>query len=275
VALTRAEKWLIVAAAGKVGEAGESWYRMVESAMQDGGAVECDLGGQTGLRLHHGDWDGLPLVVPPTPETVTHSLPELFRQPAAPYLPPAAALSPSDLGGAKALPGDQGLDEAAAKARGSRLHLLLEHLPGQPPQDWPQLAQNLLQDAPDSAALLAEAQAVLTQPSLAPVFAKETLAEVPISADLDGQRLHGVIDRLIVSPDRVLAVDFKTNATVPQSPQHCPDGLLRQMGAYAHALAQIYPDRVVDTALLWTRTATLMPLPHDLVTAALQRYAEP
>ena len=84
-----------------------------------------------------------------------------------------------------------------------------------------------------------------------------------------------MIDRLIVSPDWVLAVDFKTNATVPQSPQHCPDGLLRQMGAYDHALAAIYGDRVVDTALLWTRTATLMPLPHDLVTAALQRYAEP
>lgn len=275
VALTRAEKWLIVAAAGDVGEAGDSWYRMVETAMKDGGAAECDLNGQTGLRLHHGDWDGLPLVVPPTAETVTHSLPELFRKPAAPYVAPAAAISPSDLGGAKALPGEQGLDEDAAKSRGSRLHLLLEHLPGQPNESWPQLAQNLLQDAADGAELLAEAQAVLNQPALAPVFAAEALAEVPLSADLDGVRIHGVIDRLIVTPDRVLAVDFKSNATVPASPQHCPEGLLRQMGAYAHALAQIYPDRAVETALLWTRTAELMPLPHDLVTAALRRYAEP
>lgn len=275
VALTRAEKWLIVAAAGDVGEAGDSWYRMVETAMKDGGAVECDLGGQTGLRLHHGDWDGLPLVVPPTAETVTHSLPELFRKPAEPYVAPAAAISPSDLGGAKALPGEQGLDEDAAKSRGSRLHLLLEHLPGQPKESWPQLAQNLLQDAADSAELLAEAQAVLNQPALAPVFAAEALAEVPLSADLDGVRIHGVIDRLIVSPDRVLAVDFKSNATVPASPQQCPEGLLRQMGAYAHALAQIYPERAIETAILWTRTAQLMPLPHELVIAALRRYAEP
>ncbi|MBY6135571.1 double-strand break repair helicase AddA [Nocardioides marinus] len=275
VALTRAEKWLIVAAAGDVGEAGDSWYRMVETAMKDGGAVECDLGGQTGLRLHHGDWDGLPLVVPPAAETVTHSLPELFRKPAAPYVAPAAAISPSDLGGAKALPGEQGLDEDAAKSRGSRLHLLLEHLPGQPNESWPQLAQNLLQDAADSAELLAEAQAVLNQPALAPVFAAEALAEVPLSADLDGVRIHGVIDRLIVSPDRVLAVDFKSNATVPTSPQQCPEGVLRQMGAYAHALAQIYPERAIETAILWTRTAQLMPLPHELVIAALRRYAEP
>ncbi len=275
VALTRAEKWLIVAAAGDVGEAGDSWYRMVETAMKDGGAVECDLGGQTGLRLHHGDWDGLPLVVPPATETVTHSLPELFRKPAAPYVAPAAAISPSDLGGAKALPGEQGLDEDAAKSRGSRLHLLLEHLPGQPNESWPQLAQNLLQDAADSAELLAEAQAVLNQPALAPVFAAEALAEVPLSADLDGVRIHGVIDRLIVSPDRVLAVDFKSNATVPTSSQQCPEGVLRQMGAYAHALAQIYPERAIETAILWTRTAQLMPLPHELVIAALRRYAEP
>ena len=98
------------------------------------------------------------------------------------------------------------------------------------------------------------------------------MAEVPITAEIDalaGRRIFGVIDRLMVSSDRVLAIDFKTNAMVPQLVSDVPDGLLRQMGAYAHALKQVYPDRVVETALLWTRTATLMVLPHDLVTDAL------
>ena len=40
-------------------------------------------------------------------------------------------LRASDLGGAKALPGE-GLDEETAKARGTALHLLLEHFPGRP-----------------------------------------------------------------------------------------------------------------------------------------------
>jgi ATP-dependent helicase/nuclease subunit A len=40
-------------------------------------------------------------------------------------------------------------------------------------------------------------------------------------------------------------------------------------------LAQIYPDREIETALLWTRTATLMVLPHDLVTDALKEVLEP
>jgi ATP-dependent helicase/nuclease subunit A len=45
------------------------------------------------------------------------------------------------------------------------------------------------------------------------------------------------------------------------------------MGAYAAALALIYPGRAIDTAILWTRTATLMPLPHEMVMAALRRCA--
>ncbi|WP_264211765.1 double-strand break repair helicase AddA [Leisingera thetidis] len=275
VALTRAEKWLIVAAAGEVGEQGDSWYRMTERAMQDGGAVELITEGGTGLRLQHGDWDGLPLVEPAIPDVEKHTLPSVFTRPAGPYTAPAPALSPSDLGGAKALPGDQGMDEDTAKARGSRLHLLLEHLPGRPEADWPQLAQNLLQKADDSAELLAEASAVLKNALLSNVFRPDTLAEVPITADLHGTRLHGIIDRLIVTPDKVLAVDFKSNATVPATPEQCPEGLLRQMGAYAHALAQIYPGRTIETALLWTRNAVLMQLPHDLVTGALMRRLEP
>ena len=39
VALTRAEKWLIVAAAGDVGKDGASWYQMVEAAMERAGAT--------------------------------------------------------------------------------------------------------------------------------------------------------------------------------------------------------------------------------------------
>ncbi len=31
-------------------------------------------------------------------------------------------------------------------------------------------------------------------------------------------------------------------------PEACPEGLLRQMGAYALALAQVYPGRRIETA---------------------------
>ncbi|MDB6452781.1 double-strand break repair helicase AddA [Falsirhodobacter sp. 20TX0035] len=253
VALTRAQCWLIAAAAGKVDQA-DNWYNLIRQGMERAGAVAHDRG----LRLEDGTW---PDPAPAAAEAVaeTFALPEWTRRhvgdpPAMPKL-----LSPSNLGGAKALAGE-GMEEEAAKARGTQLHLLLEHLPTAPDR-----ARLLVPDDD----LLAEAHAVLAaHPAL---FAPDTLAEVAVTADLEGARLYGTIDRLIVEADRVLAIDFKSNRTVPATPEQVPDGILRQMGAYAHALAQIWPDRRVDTAILWTRNATLMDLPPDLVRAALAR----
>ena len=75
-----------------------------------------------------------------------------------------------------------------------------------------------------------------------------------------GRRLYGAIDRLIVEPDRVLAIDYKSNSIVPKTAAEIPEGLRRQMQAYAVALAQIYPDRKIECAILWIKTARLMLL---------------
>ncbi|WP_299081223.1 double-strand break repair helicase AddA [uncultured Ruegeria sp.] len=271
VALTRAEKWLIVAAAGDVGKDGTSWYRMVEAAMGRAGATELPNSGIR--RLSHGDWDKLPVVEHAETVRPHFDLPDVFLQPAPEPVIPTETLSPSDLGGAKALPSDAGQDEVAAKLRGTRLHLLLEHLPGTGQDLWPQLCARVLPDMHEAERqdLLSEASRVLTADHLRPIFTDDALAEVPISADLNGQRIHGVVDRLIVTETEVHVVDFKSNVTVPAQAERCPEGLLRQMGAYAQALAQIYPDKQIRTAILWTRTAELMWLPHDLVTDAVSR----
>ena len=271
VALTRAEKWLIVGAAGDVGKDGTSWYQMVQAAMDRAGAVK--LPGSETLRLSHGDWDA-PRLIETQDVTVTDKdLPPIFLSEATPPVAEQETLSPSDLGGAKALPGDAGQDEEAAKLRGTHLHLLLEHLPSVQQKDWPQLCARVLPDMQETTRqeLLTEASGVLTAAHLHAVFAPDALAEVPVTADLNGHRMRGIIDRLIVSESEVQVIDFKSNATVPDSVRNCPEGLLRQMGAYALAMAQVYPDRKVRTGILWTRTAELMWLPHDLVTDALSR----
>ena len=192
--------------------------------------------------------------------------------------------SPSDLGGDKIMAGtDEGLAEAAALRRGRLMHLLLEHLPPIPPAGWAAVAPAILAREPggvspdEVTALLGEAVANLTDPALAHLFAPDTLAEVMLTADtpaLGGQML-GVIDRLMVADTHVLAVDFKTNAAIPDDPAAVPEGLLRQMGAYAEMLGAIYPDRRIETAILWTRAARLMPLPVPLVAAALTRAGGP
>ena len=272
VAMTRAEKWLIVAGAGEYKPGDGGWYDKVHTAATRLGATQTDTSMGTGLRLQHGDWSGD--ITEPDQSTVSNevALPEIFSTPVPAAVKPLGTLSPSDLGGAKALPGEAGRDEDEAKQRGTWLHMMLEHLPGTDPEHWPHMAANICSGAPEAMELLAEARTVITRPELGFLFQPETLAEVPVTANLallNGRRLHGVIDRLVISDDRILAVDFKSNAVVPATADQTPDGLLRQMGAYAHVLAEIYPDRIIETAILWTATATLMPLPHDLVTNAL------
>ncbi|MGR3395331.1 double-strand break repair helicase AddA [Pseudooceanicola nanhaiensis] len=275
VALTRAEKWLIVAAAGDLGKDGAAWHDRVRVGMESLGAGPAEMPTGQGLRLESGDWGGPAEAVAPGDTPATEVLSEFYGTPAV--MPERfATLSPSDLGGAKALPGEAGLDEAQAKRRGRQVHRLLEHLPGRDPGDWPDTAARLLRSGLDAAGeaevalLLDEARRVLSKPELAPLFSGEALSEVPVSAEVGlKKRLHGVIDRLILSDDHVLAVDFKTNAVVPDGLSDVPEGLLRQMGAYALALEQVFPGRRIEVAILWTRTATLMRLPHDIVTAAL------
>ena len=277
VAMTRAEVWLWVCGAGDEGAEGH-WHAQVETGLRDAGAVARDFPTGPGLRLASGDWLGLPLAATAAAPAVAPALPDWVARPADPAPPAVAPLLPSGLGGAKAIPGEGGLTEAEAMERGTRLHLLLEHLPLVPPAGWAAAAAELLGPPADLLAeaaladLLEEATGVLTSPALAALFAPDTLAEVEISAPLPmGGRLRGKIDRLLVAPDRVLAVDFKTNRVLPPTPEATPDGLLRQMGAYAAALKAVYPDRRVETALLWTRSARLVLLSDPLVMAALQR----
>ena len=275
VALTRAEKWLIVAAAGDLDKQGNSWYQMVEAAMIDANAEPTEINGEQILRLSHADWDQLDRQNEVSETVQSDVLPYLFATQPPVEEPVSLTLNPSDLGGAKALPGDDGLDEEAAKLRGSQIHLLLEHLPDFPQQDWPTITYHLLADTTEinRTSLLSEVRKSLTDSDLSHIFKPAALAEVPVTASINGQQVYGVIDRLLIKDDTVLAVDFKSNATVPDDPQSCPEGVLRQMGAYAHALAQIYPNHRIETAILWTRNATMMQLSHDLVTDALWRSA--
>ncbi|SIO49553.1 DNA helicase/exodeoxyribonuclease V, subunit A [Rhodovulum sp. ES.010] len=281
VAMTRAEQWLIVAAAGNLAKDGSDWYSRVARGLESLGDAYA-FGFGTGLRYETGDWSGAAETPPAPPAPVATALPDWARREAPARDRESPPLTPSDLGGAKALPGEgEQTDAEAAKARGTWMHLLLEHLPGTPVPKREALAHTLLSacdpPAPANAiaALLAEAQELIAHPSLAEVFAPGTLAEVPFAAEIMGRPVRGAIDRLIVTPERVCAVDFKTNRLVPSDPGDVPEGLLRQVGAYAAALAQIFPGRRVETAILWTRTADLMPIPESLGRAALGRLPAP
>ena len=273
VAMTRAENWLIVCGAGEAPKSdSQAWYNVVERGLSHVGAVTGPDG--VALRLDDGRWpiegdEEVEDAASPTPAP----LPAWISKPPKPATD-QKPISPSSLKGAKALGSPDALDTEQAMARGTAIHALLEHLPAHPRAAWTELAPRLTSgyDGPDKMELLAHATRVLDAPELAHLFEPGSLAEVGISAKLDalgGQAIFGTIDRLIITPDLIQAVDFKTNALVPNTAENTPIGILRQMGAYLDALSQIYPDTPVEIAILWTETTQLMTLRHDIVRKAL------
>ncbi|WP_209427101.1 double-strand break repair helicase AddA [Pararhodobacter sp. SW119] len=276
VALTRAERWLIIAGAGKAADQA-GWYARIKAGMEALNAEAQDFPPGPGSRFESGAWPA-PAPAPRVVAQVTDDtdLDHLSR----PLPVPATrtlAISPSALGGAKALPGEAGATEEEALKRGRMMHLLLEHLPAAAPGDRPARAEALLApfDAPpvEVARCRDEAEALMNNDTLRPVFAQDTLAEVALSGLWHDRLIWGVIDRLQITADHVLAIDFKTNRVVPATPAEVPEGLLRQLGAYVHLLRPLYPDRRIEAAILWTATAKLMRLDNAALAAALDRAA--
>lgn len=211
--------------------------------------------------------------------------PWLFTQ-AKPEAPPLR-LAPSRLA-------DE--DEAAAPAesapmspvavdryfRGRTLHRLLELLPDVAPEHRAAAADGLLARlAPEISAAERgrwrdEALAVIDDPVFAEAFGPGSRAEVAIAGAprgaKPGQIISGQIDRLVVGGDKILVIDYKTNRPPPRRPEETPTAYLAQMAAYRALLQEIYPDHQIESALLWTFDARLMPLPESLLDHAFARF---
>jgi ATP-dependent helicase/nuclease subunit A len=272
VAMTRAEKWLIVGAAGDVGEGDASWYNIVADGMAARGDYDDRLGNLPLRRVSELDWQAPELVnAVDTPEPVV--TPPNFGD--VPQLLAPKTIAPSELPGAKIMPGDPAGDDIEdAMLRGTQIHRLLEHLPMAAPDARRALGLQLLQS--DDAALVDDVIELIEKPDLAWLWSADALNEVVVTADLPNiGRVHGAIDRLIVSPNKVTAIDYKSNRLTPKTAQETPIGLQRQLAAYSLALQQIYPDHTIEAAILWTHTGTITTLPDDLLHEALNSLTTP
>ena len=144
VAMTRAESWLIVGAAGNVGaDPTESWHNMVRRRDGAAGAVATAFAGGEGLRLESGDWTAAP-VAPAERERARVPRPDWLEVPVPAPARVSPRIAPSDLPGAKVLPGETLVDGETARRRGTAIHALLEHLPGLPAAEWDARAPAIL-----------------------------------------------------------------------------------------------------------------------------------
>jgi len=276
VALTRAEDRLLVAGWSRSQKPPEhDWYSRIAQGFTGLQPRELpfDQPGFNGpLLCHESSQTAPPKPESAQPHAAAKALPEWTSR-AAPG-EAEAVLAPSDLTDAEsgppaAAPHAPGDPLGLRFRRGRLIHALLQHLPALPATARGEAASRFL--ARPGHGLPAEIQAEIAREALAllhhPVFAPGGLAEAPIAGRIGGRLFSGQVDRLLVGPDRVLLVDYKTNRPVPRSAETVPGAYLRQMAAYRALLRAAFPGRVVECALLWTYSAELMTLPDGLLDA--------
>lgn len=150
--------------------------------------------------------------------------------------------------------------------RGLIIHKLLQFLPETDDENKPELIQEfLLKNAPDLSAsemqrIEREVLRLLEDPQFGLIFSRESKAEVPLMGLANGKIISGQVDRLVVTPDEVWVVDYKTNRPAAEALSDVPEAYLKQMAAYRQLLAEIYPGRRIRSFILWTDTAILMTI---------------
>ncbi|MFN3312239.1 MAG: double-strand break repair helicase AddA [Hyphomonas sp.] len=280
VALTRAQDRLIImghwqGAAGddKDGYDKDSWYALCEAAMSAMPHDEDDKGVRRFGQVRAGMAGRAAL------ETTETALPDWALLP-APHEPLARRLSaPTSLLGPRTrvlAPFDP--RRAARMKRGRTIHALLQYLPELLEAQREAAADTYLAQDPElseaeRAEMKAAAFGVLNDPALGELFQPGGRAEAAIlgtAPDLpDGVVINGRVDRLVVTSDRVLVVDYKTDQPAPDDPADVAETYIAQMAAYWAVLRRAYPGREVVAALCWTDGPRLMRLPQGQLSAAL------
>jgi ATP-dependent helicase/nuclease subunit A len=164
---------------------------------------------------------------------------------------------------------------AARFRRGLAVHALLARLPEIAPEKRRATALKFVQASglknPES--LVDETLAVLDDPAFAAVFAPGSQAEAGLLAELPefgrGARISGRIDRLAVTGDRVLILDFKTNRPPPRNEAEVPPVYLAQMALYRAGAAKLFPGKRVVCGLVFTDGPRLLQLSDVVLDAQI------
>ncbi len=268
VALTRAEDLLYLGGALKKGEPPEdSWYAAVAAAMAGLPTDSVEIEGWDAPAIEYRSGEARPWRRDAAlhPDDTRSELPDWVHRAAPQEARPPRPLSPSALAGDLVAAPPPGPGARAAAARGAALHALFERLPDVAPDARAAVGAAWCAAGGHDPALVGEVLAVLDDPRFAAVFGAGALAEAPVAAVVDGQVIAGKVDRLLVAADEVLVVDFKTGRRVPADAAGADVFHLRQMAAYAAALARVFPQARVRAALLYTAGPVLIEIPHEML----------
>lgn len=301
VGMTRAEDRLIVCGYhGRLAQNTGIWHALVTTALAGAAAVEELPAPLLGEGFVRSRYRTTPLagIVPQSPEEPGSSKPTPRPAPGwlAQHVPPEPVL-PRPLTPSRAVASIEPSLEAAAIAkspvleadeepsfaiaRGLAIHRLLQILPGLPEAEREAAARRYLErigkrwSEVERALAVGSVMGILADPAFAPIFSQNSRAEVGIAGTLaiggTARGISGKIDRLAVTPDAVLVVDYKTNRPPPSRLDEVPEAYVAQLALYRALLQPLYPGRPVRAALLFTEAPLLIALPDALLEDTLAR----
>ncbi|WP_166300043.1 double-strand break repair helicase AddA [Bradyrhizobium sp. 2S1] len=288
VAMTRAADRLIVGGCmpGNMNTVRKSsWYDLITKGLANAGLKLEEIETQAGKVTRYSRPDDVADLTGAAAATAAApvALPSWLRTAAAPEASAAGVLRPSDPADDDSHPirtGESVLLRARALQRGTLVHRLLQSLPDVASERRRTAALGYLARNADGwseaeqAALAEQVLGLIADPRFAAVFAPGSRAEVSIVGRLErpGQPkalVSGQIDRLVVTPNDVLIVDFKTNHAPPKTAAEAPRGYIRQLALYRAVLARLYPQLPIRAALLWTETPEIMEISAPALDAGL------
>lgn len=285
VALTRAQDHLLItghwygsAKATAGGYDSNSWYALCSGAMDALGAEPAEDGARTfGVTPPMVSEEVLPV----GPEL---ALPDWVHHPAPEESDQRRFMAPTSLLGPKTkvvAPFDP--KREARLRRGRLIHSLLQHLPEleagrRRAAGEAMLAREPFLSAAQKNEMLKAAEGILEDPEMKALFAPGGRAEAAVigtSPDLpEGTVINGRVDRLVVTPDQVLVIDYKTDQPAPDDAGGVVESYILQMAAYRAVLATAYPGREVVAVLCWTDGPKMMRLPEEMLDESLARARE-
>jgi ATP-dependent helicase/nuclease subunit A len=285
--MTRAIERLIVCGVdGAIKRPDGCWYDLARGALERQCIAEPSDDGSGEVLRYRKVPDAIAAPQPPKPVA-----------PEPPLLPPwlsrdvnqavrTAPIKPSGFVDDREAADLLGPREARQRAirRGNIVHRLMQSLPDIPADRRPDAARQYITrqktDFTDSecGAMVEQTLALLADPRFAALFSPGSRAEVPIVGRVGGETVAGVVDRLVVARDAILIADYKTNRLVPDSfaaTAYRYPGYIKQLALYRAVLMQLYPDRPVRAALVWTDIPVLGEIPAEDLDAALAVLTTP
>lgn len=264
VALTRAGEQLYICGYSNSREPNaQSWYNLCRDTLaqiapksSDGNPITYHLNSLVATAPKKQDKTATPTV----------ELPKWLHQPAKVEAPLTKPLTPSHQDEQKvaAISPLLKVDNSHLYRRGNIIHKLLQFVPNEPMEKRASAIQTYLKfqaaDIPEveQQKISAEVLSLINSEQFAPLFGPNSSAEVAIMGKVGTQIISGQIDRLVIAGDRVMIVDYKTNRPAAQSLAEVPLSYRKQMQAYRELISQIYPQKKVETYILWTNTAKIM-----------------